>query len=49
MDVTQRGDMSNASAAGDELPWFLKVVIAVAILVILFVVGIDLLAFAEAL
>lgn len=40
--------MSNATA-DDSLPWFVKVVIAVAVMVVLFVIGIDLLAFAAAL
>ncbi|WP_255518369.1 MULTISPECIES: hypothetical protein [unclassified Haloarcula] len=32
----------------DSLPWFVKVVIAITLLVLLFIIGIDLLAFAEA-
>lgn len=39
--------MSNTTADG-SLPWFVKVVIAVALLVVLFIIGIDLLAFAAA-
>lgn len=34
--------------ADDSLPWSVKVVIAVALLVVLFIVGIDLLTFAAA-
>ncbi|WP_268899210.1 hypothetical protein [Haloarcula salinisoli] len=36
------------SAAGGSLPWFVKVIIAVALLVVVFIVGIDLLTFAAA-
>lgn len=32
----------------DSLPWFLKVIIAVALLVVLFIIGVDLLAFMAA-
>lgn len=39
--------MSN-TAADDSLPWFVKVVIAIALLIILFIIGIDLLTFVEA-
>lgn len=38
--------------SGDDdasLPWYLKVLILVAILVILFIIGIDIIAFSEAL
>jgi hypothetical protein len=42
--------MSDASPTGDEsLPWYLKVLILVALLVILFVIVIDLITFAGAL
>jgi len=37
--------MSNPTA-DNSLPWFVKVVIAIAVLVALFIVGIDLLTFA---
>jgi hypothetical protein len=49
MDAAEQPDMSNVTATDEPMPWFLKVVIAVAILVVLFVVGIDLLTFVEAL
>ena len=39
--------MSNSAADG-SLPWFVKVVIAVALLVVLFIIGVDLLTFAAA-
>ncbi|WP_324664510.1 hypothetical protein [Haloarcula sediminis] len=39
--------MSNSSTDG-SLPWFVKAVIAVALLVVLFILGIDLLTFAAA-
>ena len=32
----------------DSLPWFVKAVIAVALMVVLFIIGIDLLTFAAA-
>lgn len=43
--------MTDASPAGgsEGLPWFLKVIILVALLVILFVIVIDLITFAGAL
>ncbi|WP_324664372.1 hypothetical protein [Haloarcula sediminis] len=36
------------SDADDSFPWFLKVIIAVPLLVVLFIIGVDLLAFLEA-
>ena len=39
--------MGNTSA-DDSLPWFVKVVIAITLLVLLIIIGIDILAFAEA-
>jgi hypothetical protein len=39
--------MSN-TATDDSLPWFVKVVIGIALLIILFIIGIDLLTFAAA-
>jgi len=39
--------MSGTTTDG-SLPWFVKLVIAVALLVVLFIVGIDLLTFAAA-
>jgi len=33
---------------GQSLPWFVKLIIAVAVLVVLFILGIDLLTFAAA-
>lgn len=36
------------TTADSSLPWFVKAVIAVALLVVLFIIGIDLLAFAAA-
>jgi len=39
--------MSNSTADG-SLPWFVKVVIAIAALIVLFIIGIDLLTFAAA-
>jgi hypothetical protein len=41
--------MTNATASDDSMPWFLKAAIAAAVLVVLFVVVVDLLAFASAL
>jgi hypothetical protein len=41
--------MSNVTRTDESMPWFLKAIIAVAILVVLFIVGIDLLTFVEAL
>ena len=39
--------MGNTSA-DDSLPWFVKAVIAITLLVLLIIIGIDILAFAEA-
>ena len=36
------------SSADGSLPWFVKVVIGVALLIVIFIVGIDLLTFAAA-
>jgi len=41
--------MSEAADADDSVPWFVKVVMAIAVLVVLFVVVVDLAAFANAL
>lgn len=41
--------MSGATTADEPMPWYLKAIIVVAVLVILFVIGVDLLAFANAL
>lgn len=41
--------MSKVNTTDESIPWFLKVIIAIAVLVVLFIVGIDLLTFAEAL
>ena len=38
----------SGTTADDSLPWFVKVVIAVALMVVLFIIGIDLLTFAAA-
>ncbi|WP_324761057.1 hypothetical protein [Haloarcula montana] len=40
--------MSNSTADG-TLPWFVKVVMVVALLVVLFIIGVDLLTFAGSL
>lgn len=39
--------MSNSTEDG-SLPWFVKAIIAVALLVVIFIIGIDLLTFAAA-
>jgi len=39
--------MSNSNA-NDSMPWFVKVVVAIALLVVLFIIGVDLLTFAAA-
>jgi hypothetical protein len=39
--------MGNTSA-DDSLPWFVKVVIAITLLILLIIIGIDIMAFAEA-
>jgi len=36
------------SASDQSLPWFVKAIILVAVLVALFIIGVDLLAFASA-
>jgi hypothetical protein len=40
-------DMESSTPDG-SLPWFIKVIIAVAILVAVFIIGVDLLTFAAA-
>jgi hypothetical protein len=39
--------MSDTPAADESMPWFLKAVILFAVLVVLFIVGVDLLTFAQ--
>lgn len=41
--------MSETTGADEALPWFVKAVIIVAVLVVLLIVAIDLLAFVDAL
>jgi len=41
--------MSDTPAADESMPWFLKAIIFVAVLVVLFIVGVDLLTFAQSL
>jgi hypothetical protein len=40
--------MSDVTGSNESLPWFVKAIIVVAVLVVLFIVGIDLLTFAGA-
>ncbi|WP_436930929.1 hypothetical protein [Halosimplex halobium] len=39
--------MSDTPAAEQSMPWFLKAIILVAVLVVLFIVAVDLLTFAQ--
>ncbi|WP_269750334.1 hypothetical protein [Halosimplex litoreum] len=39
--------MSDTPAADQSMPWFLKAIILVAVLVVLFIIGVDLLTFAQ--
>jgi hypothetical protein len=41
--------MGSTVENGDSMPWFVKLVITIAILVALFIIGIDLLTFASSL
>lgn len=41
--------MSETTSADETLPWFVKAIIIVAVLVVLVIIGIDLLAFVDAL
>lgn len=41
--------MSGATTADETMPWYLKAIIGIAILVILLIIGFDLLAFANTL
>ncbi|WP_436924102.1 hypothetical protein [Halosimplex amylolyticum] len=39
--------MSDTTAADESMPWFLKAIILLAVLVVLFIVAVDLLTFAQ--
>jgi hypothetical protein len=41
--------MSSTTGTEQSIPWFVKAVIAVAILVVIFIVAVDLLTFAQSL
>jgi hypothetical protein len=42
-------DVDGTDGSDTEIPWFVKIIIGVAILVVLFIIGVDIVAFSDAL